>query len=249
MTFETQIIATFLIGIAASFIGSIAGSGGLISIPFLIFLGLPPQIAIATNKFGASGRAIGAFYKFWKTQKINWKQTIPLTILAIIGSIIGAQLLINIDKEMLSTVIGVIMLCLLPLIFIKKNIGIVQTKTTATTKTFGYFIYFLIMIFGGFFGGGAGTLTLYCLMYFTGTSIIQSNANDVIPSFFMAIIPLVLFSMNGLIDYSLGLALFVGMIIGGYIGTHIAIKKGNKWVKSIFAFTVLIVSIKIIFFS
>ena len=71
-SYDTRVItflAAFLIGAVASFIGSMVGGGGLLSIPFLVFVGLPPQVAIATNKMGAIGLILGAIPKFWKAKK------------------------------------------------------------------------------------------------------------------------------------------------------------------------------------
>lgn len=243
-----QIFFTFLIGVIASVIGAIAGGGGLISIPFLMFLGLPPQVAIATNKLGAVGLSVGAIYKFWKEKKIIWKFAIPFSVLAVIGGLIGAKLLLVINQEILSEVIGIILLLLLPLIFIKKEIGIQNIKTTKLQKLIGVVFYFLLMVFGGFFGGGAGTLIIYSLMFFMGLTIIEANATDIVPWFVLSLSSLVFFMINGIVDYYTGIALFLGMLIGVYLGARIAIKKGDGWVKIIFAIVVVISSIKILFF-
>lgn len=72
------IFVVFFLGIAVSFIGVIVGGGGLISIPILIFLGLPPQIAIATNKFGSLGLSLSGLYKYWKAKKIIFEFVAPL---------------------------------------------------------------------------------------------------------------------------------------------------------------------------
>ncbi|MCA9460331.1 MAG: sulfite exporter TauE/SafE family protein, partial [Nanoarchaeota archaeon] len=175
----TQIILTFIIGVLASFIGAIVGSGGLISIPFLMFLGLPPQIAIATNKFGAVGLSIGSITKFKKEKKIIWKYILPFSILAIIGGIIGAKLLINIDEDYLSKIVGLILLILLPFIFLKKDLGIKNKKPSKQMKIIGSIIYFLLMIFGGFFGGGAGALIITTLIYFFGFKIIFNRPGGI----------------------------------------------------------------------
>lgn len=243
-----QIIFTFVIGIIASFIGAMVGGGGLISIPFLMFLGLPPQVAIATNKFGAVGLSIGAITKFWSEKKILWKYAIPFSFLAIVGGLIGAKILLDINKELLSKMVGMFLLLLLPFIFIKKDIGVKRKKTSRLQKTIGIFCYFLLMIFGGFFGGGAGTLIFYTLMFFFGFTIIRANATDIIPWFVLSLSSLIIFMINGIVSYYIGISLFLGMLVGGYLGAHTAIKKGNRWVKIVFAIVVIISSIKILFF-
>ncbi|MCK4927788.1 MAG: sulfite exporter TauE/SafE family protein [Candidatus Aenigmarchaeota archaeon] len=243
-----QIITTFLIGVFASFIGAIAGGGGLISIPFLIFLGLPPQAAIATNKLGGAGLSLGAAAKFWKEKKIIWKAVMPLCLIGIIGAYLGANILLNIDPAILSKMIGFMLLILLPLTLLKKDIGLKRKDTRPVDKGMGYVLFFFLMIFGGFFGGGAGTLMFYILMYFFGFTIIQSNATSIIPWFVMSITSLIIFIINGLVVYQVGISLFAGMLVGGYLGAQTAIKKGNRWVKIIFLAVVFVSAVKILFF-
>tara|TARA_B100001971_G_C18029462_1_gene451751 strand:- start:128 stop:817 length:690 start_codon:yes stop_codon:yes gene_type:complete len=228
--------------------GSTVGGGGLVSIPFLIFTGLPPQVAIATDRFGSVGQALIAFYKFWKAKKIVWKYVAILSILSIVGSIIGANILLKTKSEILTNVIGIILILLLPFIFIKKDIGIKRKKVTRLKMIIGLVIYFLIQTFTGFFGGGTGTLIFYTLMIAFGYTIIEANATNNIPWILLAISSFIIFAINGIVDYKIGTILLLGMITGGYIGAHVAIKKGDKWVKTLFAVLVIISGIKLLFF-
>lgn len=248
MDFIIQLIVSSLIGVVAGFIGAIAGGGGLISIPLLIFLGLPPQIAIATNKFAGIGLSLGATYKFAKSKKIIWKYVLPFSIIALIGGILGANILVNINKGLLSKTVGIVLLIFLPVIFLKKDMGVKHRKTSDIRKTIGYIFYFASAIYGGFFGGGAFILIAYTLMYFFGFKIIQANATDIIPWLILSISASIIFIIHGIIDFHIGIVLFIGMIFGGYLGAHTAIKKGDKWVKTIFAVIVIISAIKILFF-
>ena len=147
MEYYIQIWLTFLIGILSSFIGALVGWGWLISIPFLIFLGLPPQIAIATNKFGAVWLSIWSLIKFKKEKKIMWEYTIYFSILAIIWSIIGANILLKIDKDYLQNIVGIVWLVLLPFVFLKKELGIIKNKTSISKNIIGSIVYFILMIF------------------------------------------------------------------------------------------------------
>lgn len=243
-----QILLTFLIGVLASFIGAISGGGGLISIPFLIFLGLPPTTAVATNKFGAVGLSIGSIYKFWKDKKIEWKFALMFVPLAVLGGVIGAKLLLEVNEEFLSLFIGVLILVLLGVMFFKKEVGLKKREMSKAHKGVGIFIYFLLMILGGFFGGGIGVLIIYTLTYFMGFTMVEANATDMVPWFVLSLSALIIFMVSGIVDYTIGITLFFGMILGGYIGARTAIKKGNIWVKYFFACVVIASSIKLLFF-
>ncbi len=243
-----EIITTIAIGIFSGFIGAIAGSGGLISIPFMMFLGLPAQVAVATNKFGAVGLSMGAAYKFWKEKRIIWKYALPLSAISIIGGLIGTRLLIDIDQKILTNIVGIILLAMLPLIFIRKDIGSKHRKATILQKSAGFILYFLISVFGGFFGGGTGALIFYCLMIFMGLTLIDANAADIVPWLLLSSASLIMCIASGIVSYHIGFALFAGMLIGGYMGAHTAIKKGNTWVKLVFGIVVVCAGLKILLF-
>ena len=242
------IIFVLFVGLISGFIGSMVGGGGLISIPLLMFFGLPPQVAIATNKFGSLGFSVGSIIRFWKGKKIIWKYVFPLSLLGVFGGFFGANLLLNIDEELITKIVAVILLMLLPLILIKKDLGVKGKKITKTKKYIGYFVYFFVMIFGGFFGGGAGFLIIYSLVFFLGLTIIEVNATDAIPWLIQTIIALFIFISAGLVNFYYGISLLIGMLIGSYIGAHTAIKKGDKWIESIFVIIILFAALKFLFF-
>lgn len=242
-------LLVLLIGLATGFFDSVIGAGGLISVPALIFLGLPPQVAIATDRFGVLGQGFTAFYKFWKAGKIVWKYVLVLSVISLAGSLIGANILVSVDPKILQTVVGILLIILLPLIFLKQNLGVQANETSQSKKVAGLFIYFLIMTFGGFFGQGTGPLIFYALTYFLGLTMIQVLATGVIPWFVLSLSSFIIFALNGIVDYKIGLVLLISMAIGGYIGAHVAIKKGDVWIKRLFIIFVVASSIKLLFFN
>ncbi len=237
----------FLIGIANGVLTSLSGGGGLISIPFLIILGLAPNIAIATNTFSVLGTSIGAIPKFAKAKKIQWEYVLPFSILSIIGAFIGASLLVQFPKDLLSKVIG-ILLILLTLVFLKnRELGIQQKPVTKKYKLLGYLLYFFGAILSGFILGGTGALIIYLLVTFMGFKIIEANATRLIPLLLIVITSSFVFFQNNLINLEVGMVLMAGMAIGGYVGAHFAIKKGDTWVKNLTSIVVLLIAIKLIF--
>lgn len=241
-------ILVLVVGIASGFVGSMVGGGGLISIPFLIFLGFPPQIAIATDRMGVVGLSLGAIPKFWKEKRILWKYVPLFVAISLIGAYLGANILLSVDQKILSRLVGIILLAFLPLLFIKRDIGLRRIREAKSKKLVGYLIYFLIMIFAGFFGGGAGTLVFYTLMLFFGFTVIEASATGIVPWLPLSLLSLSIFALNGIVDYRNGIVLFVGMAVGGHLGASTAIKKGNRWIKNLFGIVVIISGIKLLFF-
>jgi uncharacterized membrane protein YfcA len=238
----------FVVGLATGFFDSVIAAGGLISVPALVFLGLPPQVAIATDRFGTIGQSLAAFYKYWKAKKIVWKYVGVMAVISLVGSLIGAHILVNVDAETLQKIVGILLVILLPLVLIKRDIGTRHIETTQFKKIIGLSVYFLIMIFGGFFGQGTGPLIFYALSYFLGLTLIEVLATGVIPWLVLSLSSLVVFARSGIIDYKSGIVLLVGMAIGGYVGARVAIQKGDAWIKYLFIVFVVVAGVKLLFF-
>lgn len=241
-------LAIFLLGIVSSFFGSIVGGGGLISIPILIALGLTPQTAIATDRFGVIGLSLGALKKYWSEKMIVWKLVPVLVVLSLIGAVVGSNLLLSINPKTLSLIIGLFVIFSLPLFIFSPNLGISSFNPSATRKFVGHLLYFIVMVYAAFFGGGSGVLVFYILMFFFGLTVIKSSATGLVPWFPFSILSLIIFSIHGIVDYKVGVVLFFGMLLGGYIGARTGVKKGNKWAKSLFVVIAFISSVKLLFF-
>ena len=248
MTELQLVVAAFFIGVVGSFLGSLVGAGGLVSIPLLIFIGLPPQVAIATNKCISVGGGATAMYKFSKAKKVLWKYVPAFIVLALIATFVGTKILLEIPEEFIKHALGGILLLFIPLLFYKKKLGTEQKEVSKNKKMFGYGLYFFGLVYAAMIGAGAGTLIFMVLMYFFGLPIIQANATDLIPWYILTCLSLIIFSFHGIVDYSVGIALLIGGLFGGYLGAKVAIQKGNARVKGIFIAVIAVSAIKLLFF-
>ena len=242
------LLISFLIGIATGFFDSVVGAGGLISVPSLIFLGLPPQAAIATDRFGTIGQSITAFIKFQKERKIVWKYSLLFSFLALFGALIGVDILLKINQEILQKTVGLLVIAVLPFIFFKNDLGVKKAETGWAKILLGILLYFGVTIYGGFLGQGTGPIAFYVLAYFFGLSMTEIIATRIFPWLVISLTSLFMLATKSMIDYKIGLVLFVGMAIGGYFGAHVAIKKGDLWIKRVFILFVVISGIKLFFF-
>ena len=233
-----SLVAVFGIGVAAAVVGATVGGGSLLSIPFLIFLGLPPQVAIATDRFAGLGAAATAFYRFSKAGRIVWELVPVLAVASVGGALVGASILLTVDPTALRGVVGVLLLVLLPVLFLSPA-GVEVRETGRTRRAIGLVLYFGIQVLAGFFGGGTGTLIFYTLMLFFGVTIIQVAATQIVPFMLLTLASVALFAANGIIDYRIGLVLMGGTAVGGYLGAHIALRAGERWVRRLFAVVVV----------
>lgn len=208
----------FVIGTIAGSFGTLIGGGAFIVIPALIFLGLPPQVAIGTNKLGALGMFSGGWYAFNKKGAIDYKMSLIMVVPALPGVIIGSVLVFQFNEAVLKQIIAVLTIIILLLVFFQPDVGINNAKPKITLKThlLGAIFFFFIYIYMGFYGAGAGTFLIYVLILFFGQTFIESAATTKIASLSAMIISAVIFAMNGAMHYPLGISLFAGCFIGDY---------------------------------
>ena len=235
-----------LAGFFGGIVGSISGGGSLISITALLLLGLPPYQAIATSKFASPGIWLSASYKYWKNKKVEWR-LVPLlfAIYAVFG-FIGASTLLTVDEELLSNSVGVVLLVLLAFIVFKPQIGVKKHKPKHVWL--GYVLMAGVAFWAGFFGPGYGTLATYVLVGIFGLQFLNATGTNFFSLTGLIFTSVIVFALAGVIVYDVGLAMMLGYFLGGYVGSTIAIKKGNAWVRLIFIVFVLIGAIKILFF-
>jgi uncharacterized membrane protein YfcA len=243
------LIIVFLIGIVSSLLAGITGTGAsFIAIPSLILTGLPVQTAIATRRFAGLGEEIIALFQFIKARLINWRVGIVIAFLTTIGTIIGSNILINTNEELVHKILGIAMFVALPFLFSNNGLGIKKRKVKKYHKYLGYFLYFITEIIESFIAVVGSAFTTIILVGLMGLTYLEANATKKVSSVLMAIIGSIIFAFYGIINYQYGIVLLIGMTIGSFVGTKIAIQKGNKFIRLIFSILVIIFAIKLIFF-
>jgi uncharacterized protein len=239
----------FLVGVAAAVIGATVGGGSLLSIPVLILVGLPPHVAIATDRFSGLGAALTALHRFSSAGKIEWHQVPALAALSLVGSLIGASLLTRATPELLQNLLAFLLLSLLPLVLLSRHLGLEPRPMSPGRKRLGLVCYFAIQLLAGFFSAGTAPLIFYVLIACFGLTIIQASATQVIPFLVLALASSLVFAWNGLIDYRVGLVLLAGTTLGGYLGASLAVRSGELWIRRAFALGVTLAAARLFFGS
>jgi len=243
------LLVVFLVGVISASFGTLVGGGTLLTIPTFIFLGLSPESAIATNRFGANGLIIAGLYEFNKKRLVNYKIGFIICIPALLGSFLGAIILLQIINELiLKYLIVIVTILILSFIIFKPKIGIEKTKLfiKKTDYLSGIALSFLIGINSGLYGAGSGTFLSYVLILLFGQTFLESAATRKIPTLFSSLIATLIFILASAIIYPIGISLFIGNLIGSYLGAHYSDKLGNVWIKRLFIVIILIMVIKLI---
>ncbi len=241
----------FIIGFLSAFVGSISGGSGLVGVPALLLLGLPPHMALGTYNFGDLGSKIGNILQFSKHKNVGvkWKEIFILTLISIPATVLGALLVVSIDSTILSKLIGIVLIILIPLLFLNRNLGVKENKAIGLRLVVSHIAFFFVRVWTGFFSPGSGLIEAYIKMRGYGYTILQGKAVTRIPHVLAGIGGVIVFIVSDFIDYRAAILMFLGMFVGGYVGMGYAIKKGDEWLKPILGVIILVTAVKMIFFD
>lgn len=239
--------AVTVLGFFGGIYSATVGGYGLLVVPALIFLGVPPHEAIGTDKMAAIGITLTSWAVFHKKKLVDYKVGSFTALFAVLGSVVGAVLLLGMGTEDLKKAISIATVAMLAVIMLKKDAGMVRRErgTRRHEWVLGAILSFAVGIYGGFYGGGFATLQSYVLILLFGQTFIESAATRKVASILVIGVTAVILGMNGKIDYALGIPLTISSSLGGYLGAHYATKLGNVWVKRMFFAVVLLMSAKL----
>jgi len=248
---SAEIFIVCLASFAVSIVSVSAGGGTLITVPALVWLGMAPKNAVATNMFALVFLSMTGAIGFGKQAKPNHYKMIALfSALTIFSSFIGAKLVVDIDAELLKKIIAVTMCIISGFFIFQKNVGIIE-KTAATSKfkfIIGTLLVFILGVYGGFFSGGYVTVLSYVLILTFGFSFLQVAFITKVLNTFSSLAACAFFYYYGLIDFYVGIPLSISMLSGGFLGVKLAVAKGNRWVRNLLIITVIILAIKLLVF-
>ena len=235
-------------GIIAGILNVLAGGGSLLTLPILIFLGLPSSVANGTNRIAIFFQNIFAIRGFRQHALFPLKTALICTAPALIGSYIGASFAVTIDDALFNKILALIMVGVMVLTALDpaRNYAAEEVKTTPLRLTILLVTFFGVGLYGGFVQAGVGFLVISGLLVH-GLDLVRINAIKVIVIFAFTVIALGVFIAHGEIDYGLGIALAVGNSIGGIIGARLTVRKGHTWIKRIVTITVLAFALKLFF--
>jgi len=243
-----NIFILILIGFIAGVINTIAGGGSLLTLPMLIFMGLPPAIANGTNRiailiqnfFSAAG---------FKSKGI---QTFPFSlwmgVAALLGSIVGAYFgAIYFKGEIFNKILAVVMVLVVIYMIFKPKTLLKPSHEQTKGKHFWILIisFFFIGIYGGFIQAGTGIFIILALNSLGKMSLVKANAVKTIVVILYTLSALVVYAYNDKIDYTTGLTLAIGNSLGAWFSSRYSVDKGDKLVRWFLIVMVSIMAIKL----
>ena len=250
MAFEYSIeVLGFLafIAIFAGFVDAVAGGGGLLTVPALLLVQIPPVQALATNKLQASFGSFTASFTMIKKGQADLSSLWPAIISCFLGAALGALILQFAPPSSLELIIPIVISVICVYFLFAPNPGAVKSKPRVSKYYWRFFYVPVLGFYDGYFGPGAGMFYSLGEVALRGRKIIKAIAHAKVLNFTSNIASLIIFIAGGKVIWVAGLAMVLGQILGSYLGAHAAMKGGIAFIKPMIVIVCLAMLLKFTF--
>ena len=246
-----QAVILIVVGFFAGVINTLAGGGSLFTLPVLIFLGLPPNIANGTNRIAIVIQSLSGALGYKSKGISNFPFNIYLGNSASIGAVIGAQIAIDLDGRLFNRILAIILIVVGGLILMNaKNLTHkLPERLTGKYLLFGIIGFFFIGIYGGFINAGIGIVIMLFLNRINRLSLVKTNASKTAIVFIYSSLALAVFAFNDAINWKLGLLMALGTSVGAWWASRWSVKKGDQVIRWAMLITIGIMAVKLWFFE
>jgi uncharacterized protein len=234
-----------LAAFGAGLVDAIAGGGGLITLPALLAAGLPPQVALATNKGQASFGAVSSFLSFWSRGGFVAASRIPIGFTAgFVGSFVGARVVLFVRPEPLKPVVLVLLLMAATIVLIPRRARSPNTKPRSWAMlALGPFA-FTLGFYDGFFGPGTGSILIVGFTLLFGDSLTAASGNAKVVNLASNLAALLLFTIKGTVLWDVAAPMAAANALGAFVGARLALKRGDRLVRSVVLGVVTVLVLK-----
>lgn len=244
-----ELTLLLITGIATGFLNVMAGGGSMLSVPIMIFLGVPGTIANATNRIAILPQNVSAVWAFYRKGFANFKLSLTLGLCTIPGTIIGANIASKVPNDQFNNVLAIIMIVVLVVMALPQPKTITVNETPSRNRLIaGHLLMVLIGFWGGFIHIGVGFLLMPVLNRVMQLDLITTNAHKVLIVLCYTCVALIVFASQLELVWKYGIALGIGTWIGAWIAANMQVKQGIGAIKWTLNIVISVFIIKLIFF-
>ncbi len=229
-----------------SLISVVTGSTSLITVPVMIEFGIDPHVAVATNMMALIFMSLGGSLPFAQKGVLERRFLPVCIVLTLVGSTIGALLLLRVPVRALQLTIAIAMIAVAVFSLAKSDGGTAGRSVSTTRKAVGYIATFVLAVYGGFFSGGYVTMLTAVFVLLFGFTFLQAVATTKVINVFSSAVATLVFAWRGVVDYKLGAILGVTMFLGAIVGGRATMRISPVWLRRIFLFAVIGLALKML---
>ncbi|HDX1179564.1 TPA: TSUP family transporter [Pasteurella multocida] len=225
------LVLLFAVALVAGFIDAIAGGGGLITIPALLMTGMPPALALGTNKLQACGGSFSASLYFLRQRAVNLAEVWLILLMTFIGASLGTVLIQLVDSAIIKKVLPFLILAIGLYFLFSPTLGNEDRQKRISYLGFAFSAGLGIGFYDGFFGPGTGSLLSLAFVMLLGFNLTKATAHAKVLNFTSNVASLIFFLIGGQIMWSVGFAMMAGQFIGANLGAKMVLSKGKTLIR------------------
>ena len=238
-----------LVGCIVGVINTMAGGGSLITLPILIFLGLPSNVANGTNRIGLIMTAFSANMGFKSKGVSTYPFNVYIGLFALIGSLIGAYIAVDINDKIFNRTLSVIMIIVIILILFSPKIlkEDLNERLSGKNLVVSCLVFFFIGIYGGFVNAGIGFIIMLFLNLYNKMNLVRVNATKSVVILIYSIGAFLTFLFNDLVNFGYGFSLGFGTLFGAWWSSRYSVIRGEGIIKIFLLISIFLLSVKLWF--
>lgn len=235
-----------VIGFVSGTLNVIAGGGSFLTLPVLIFLGLPATVANGTNRIGVLMQNAGGVWGFHRHRVLDWRWGLQVSVPAVVGAALGTWLALHVSDVAFRRILAgvMVLMSIWPILSPRGEPDPHRPPSSSAAVMAGFF---LTGIYGGFLQAGVGFLIL-ALTSMAGLDLVRGNAVKVLSVLLLTILSLAIFVSQDKVNWPLGLALGAGNLSGSFVGVRLTVLKGHRWVRTVVTIAIIVFAARLWFF-
>ena len=241
-----QLGLLFATGIFAGFVDSIAGGGGLITLPVLLSFGGDPRHVLGANKLQATCGSASAAWHYSQAKTVPWRDCVRGFLITIIGAATGTWAVLRLDPSFLKRAIPILLIVVAVGILLRPELGQADAPPRVRRHWFDLIFGLGLGFYDGFFGPGVGTFWTMAFVMALGFNLTKATGYTKVMNLASNLTSLAFFVASGEIYYAAGISMGVGQLLGARIGSRLVIKKGTKFIRPVFIVIVLAVTARLL---
>jgi uncharacterized membrane protein YfcA len=244
MTWQT-LLALGAAGAAAGFVDAIAGGGGLLTVPALLWAGLPPQLALGTNKLQSSCGTALATWRYARAGLLRAPRVVLGVVITFGAAMAGAWVVNRMDPKFLYRLVPILLLGIAIYVAVRRNFGAEPGPARMPAGAFAALFGILLGFYDGFFGPGTGTFWTMACVYYLGMDLARATGYTKAMNLASNIASLVIFLIKGQVDFQVGAVMAVGQLAGAKLGSGLVIRGGSRFIRPIFLSVVIVLTLRL----
>lgn len=244
-----QILLLVISGVVAGWLNVLAGGGSLLTVPIMVFLGIPGPVANGTNRIAILVQNITAVFAFRQRGFSDFKLSLSLGAAASLGALFGASLGVRLEGEWFNRILALVMIGVMLVMWTG---GLKQRQEQVDQRPQRLLLGHLLMVGAGFWGGfiqiGVGFILMPILHRVMGFNLVLTNMHKVFVVLIYTLVALSVFASQLTLLWWVGMWLALGNAVGGWLGAHTTISRGERWIRWVLNVTLVAFIIKLLFF-